>query len=69
VWSVRGGYNKQALSLPSRIIMWIVSNLVFKNMQKRKPEFTEILAMMKNGGDFTQTEDLSLLLAYASKNN
>ena len=66
---LRGGYDKQALSLPSRIIMGIVSNIVFKNMQKKKPEFTEILEMMKNGGDFTQTEDLSPLLAYVDKSN
>ena len=63
----RGGYNKNALSWSSRIIMAIVSTIVFKNMQKKKPEFVEILEMMKNGGDFTQTEDITPLLNYASK--
>jgi menaquinone-dependent protoporphyrinogen IX oxidase len=62
----RGGYDKKALSLPSKIIMSIVSTLVFKNIQKRKPEFKDILAMMKDGGDYTQTEDISPLISFVN---
>jgi len=60
----RGGYDKNSLTLSSRMIMSIVSKLVFRNIQNAKPEFKDILEMMKDGADYTQTEDISSLVLY-----
>ena len=57
----RGGYHRKALTLPSKIIMSVVSKLVFEKLRKERPEFSEILNMMKNGGDYTQAADISSL--------
>jgi hypothetical protein len=54
----RGGYNKDMLTFPSKAIMSIVSSLVFKRIQNKKPELKEILEMMKNGADYTEAEDI-----------
>jgi hypothetical protein len=50
------------LTFPSKAIMSIVSSLVFKRIQNKKPEFKEILEIMKNSADFTETEDISPLV-------
>jgi menaquinone-dependent protoporphyrinogen IX oxidase len=59
----RGGYNKDKLTFLSKTIMSIVSTLVFKRIQNTKPEFKEILEIMKNSTDFTETEDIFSLVA------
>jgi menaquinone-dependent protoporphyrinogen IX oxidase len=63
----RGGYNKDMLTLPSKAVMSIVSSLVFKRIQNKKPEFKEILEMMKNGADYTETEDIFPLVTNVKK--
>lgn len=60
----RGGYNKESLTLQSKMIMSIVSTLVFKRIQNKKPEFKEILEMMNDSADYTQTENISSLISY-----
>jgi hypothetical protein len=49
--------------------MSIVSTLVFKNIQEKKPEFKDILEMMKDGADFTATADISSLVSHVKNNN
>jgi len=59
-----GGYDRKKLTPLSRVIMSVVSVLVFRNLQKKKPEFKDILDMMENSADYTQTEDIFALISY-----
>jgi menaquinone-dependent protoporphyrinogen IX oxidase len=60
----RGGYDREKLTLSSRVLMSVVSVLVFRNLQEKKPEFKDILDIMENSADYTQTEDISPLISY-----
>jgi hypothetical protein len=55
------------LTFPSKAVMSLVSSLVFKKIQNKKPEFKEILEMMKNCADFTESEDIFPLVTNVNK--